>query len=194
MAFSWYLILLASPRVPIPQATFVSATFFISPIGNKLTDLSTASLLPPGGRRGLLTTRPPRRAAFPINGRTRHSRAAQLVPGAGGTRLQLCMTAHKAGPKPVQTPSSSPGRAPDPHLTFPSSILARGARGLRTCPATCPPRTEGARRRAGVTWLLPFRLWPAGRGRLLARRVEPRAGSPSSPLPARATKEFADAG
>ena len=50
------------------------------------------------------------------------------------------------------------------------------------------------RRRAGVTWLFPFRLWPAGRGRLLARRVEPRAGSLSSPLAARATKEFADAG
>lgn len=72
------------------------------------------------------------------------------------------------------------------------------ARGERRCVRGDPPLHPGPRRRrrrrAGVTWLLPFRLWPAGRGRLLARRVEPRAGSPSSPLPARAPKEFANAG
>lgn len=49
-------------------------------------------------------------------------------------------------------------------------------------------------RREGITCLLPFRLWPAGRGRLLARRVEARAGSPPPPLPVQATREFADAG
>lgn len=65
---------------------------------------------------------------------------------------------------------------------------ARGGRLLHPGPG------RRRRRRAGVTWLLPFRLWPAGRGRLLARRVEPHAGSPSSPLPVRATQEFADAG
>lgn len=53
------------------------------------------------------------------------------------------------------------------------------------CPLHPGPKRRRRRRAGGVTWPLPFRLWPAGRGRLLARRVEPRAGSPSSPLPFR---------
>lgn len=72
------------------------------------------------------------------------------------------------------------------------------AREEGRCAGEGPPLHPGPRRRqcrrAGVTCLFPFRLWPAGRGLLLARRVEPCAATPSSPLLARAPKEFADAG
>lgn len=66
-----------------------------------------------------------------------------------------------------------------------------------TCAKACllhPGLGRRRCRREGITWFLPFRLWPAGRGHLLARRVEARASSPPPSLPVQATREFADAG
>jgi hypothetical protein len=99
------------------------------------------------------------------------------------------------GTTPLAPPP--PARAKDADVA--TSACAHEARApARGARSETRPLHPGLRRRqcrrAGVTWVLPFRLWPAGRGRLLARRVEPRVGSPSSLLFSSATREFSDAG
>lgn len=88
-------------------------------------------------------------------------------------------------------------RHPSPRqLTLATPARLRAEKG-GACAKACllhPGLGRRRCRREGITWPLPFRLWPAGRGRLLARRVEARASSPPPPLPVQATREFADAG
>lgn len=107
----------------------------------------------------------------------------------------------KTVPKvPSRDPKNRRGRAAQhptprqPALDTPARLRAEKGGTCAKARLLHPGLGRRRCRREGITWLLPFRLWPAGRGRLLARRVDARASSPPPSLPVQATREFADAG